>query len=188
MARSLVRRWRFDQLQASPGSRAGVRGAMDWLTAATYQLTEYLIVEDELEAVLDRLQQHQVVVPADPRGAEVFRLTINAIFAHEPGSLSDSQKERVIKRCWHAYRHYIPHSFLAAFFKQIPSGQLRSRIASGAIEHQFRWWVISQMAFRRGEPSERGDYPPEIVRDAKRLSKTLRREGPEHVHRYCVLP
>ena len=117
------------------------------------------------------------------RWHNLFQKGLRALFAHDKDAVTARDRERIGERLWHAYRHFVPPTFLAGFLRQIPSAELLQRAASKEIEPGFKERVVEKLFRALGDgnlpepdidPLERrGRYPRQVEREAKRRLSNL---------------
>lgn len=162
-SKRLVREWEGRRRVGTLGSSNGSPGALEWLTRTSYEVVTHLIGEEQgcvFDARLKRYSRRKSV--SGQQGLRTFQRAMRAIFAHDPRAITDSQRDRVSKRAWHAYRHYVPPHFISGFFRQIDSHSLERRCINGDIEPEFEDWIVCNRSQDVDEECERGTYPSRI--------------------------
>jgi hypothetical protein len=171
----VCRKW--EARKRSAGEDRGSRVA--WLEGVSYRLLK-AIIESDTDNV-EQFEQRSSRYGRDRAGkgasTNLFQRGLMALFAHDPNAITPRDRERIGKRLWHAYRHFVPPEFLAGFLCQIRSAGLLKRAAANEIELGFEDWVAEKLFRARAaeppvvdpEPLERrGTYPKQIQRLAKR--------------------
>ena len=155
--------------------------ALDWLTGVAYDVLKHVLDEDLEELIKERIKIHKRhrrgrVSPANP-----FQTGLMALFAHDKVldeyACRPQDRERVGKRLWHAYRHFVPQPFVLGFIRQLDGDALLERAARNEIEPGFHDWIVERLV--RGDvygDSVRGAYPREIE-DKVRLRASRRRSS-----------
>ncbi|QYE35246.1 hypothetical protein KZX46_04390 [Polymorphobacter sp. PAMC 29334] len=133
-----------------------------WLERTCYALVMGYIKSEAEDAFEARIEQYQRKLRGPRSSGTIFQTALMAITAHQGDAISAGLRERVGKRLWHAYRHYVPPVFLNGFFKQIGSKDLPRRATDEEIEPGFDEWIAEQLAQETNFDS-RGTYPGRIL-------------------------
>lgn len=160
-----------EEWQSRRRSRASAsRAASDpSLEKTCYDVLTGFLKAQQSDAFEDRIRRYKRYSRGIRGNTNIFQIGMMAIAAHDRDVISPRDRERVGKRLWHAYRHYVPPAFLTGFFKQLDSHNLLGRAAENQIEPGFDEWIAQQLS-GRDQSHERGIYPLHIVKLSERLS------------------
>lgn len=119
-SRMVSREW-YVQQSRTDGS---VATRVAWLESVSYRLLKAIIESDsdyvggaDIELFDRRSAQFGRDRGAKGANANLFQKGLMALFAHDKGAITPRDRERIEKRLWHAYRHFVPPTFLAGFFQ-----------------------------------------------------------------------
>jgi hypothetical protein len=156
-----------DSIVAGWDFRRGERGAIRWLEQETYELLSHVLDCDCQEVFEPRL------ATCEKRGAKgsdnPFRTGLRVIFARSSNPITDSQRERAAIRLMHAFRHFIPKQYLAAFLKKAGSRPNLSTIEPG-----YEDWIGMNIVWAEADMDARGPYPPAVAKTYQKWDKAKR--------------
>ena len=142
-----------------------------WLQGVTYQFIGLMISNG-----FDYLFEERIVNFGRKQNSgkqlNPFQKGLLATFAHDKGILTESQRHRLGIRLWYAYRHYVPHEFLAGFVTQVWSTGADQRAAAESIEPDFVSWVMMERAVDSA-PERRGQYPAVVEQKVEQIRAVI---------------
>lgn len=148
----------------------------EWLQGVTYQLIGMIISNGFAGLFKERIANFDRKRPATAKQINPFQIGLLATFAHDKGVMNEPERRYFGTRLWYAYRHYVPHEFLAGFLHQVWVKGAEERAATDYIEPNFVSWVMLQRAVDP-TPMRRGQYPAafeERVEQTKMVISALR--------------
>lgn len=140
-------------------SRSGSKRDLAWLAVTAYEVIGEM-VRNELDDVFERrIAEHGRRRRGRTGNPNRFQVGLLAIFADGLDAVNARDRERIGKKLWRAYRHYVPPQFLTGFLMQ-PRGEL---LPGHDLSRDFRDWIIDRRADESAAENEsRGEYPIEI--------------------------
>lgn len=158
VSRAICRKW--EGMKAGCSLERGRHVA--WLEGVSYRLFKDMIERDfDIVAIFERrCSDHGRAPTAKSAHTNLFQKGLSALFAHDWNAITPRDRERIGKRLWHAFRHFVPPEFLAGFLAQIPSEGLLKRAAANEIEPGFESWVIEKLKLVSGGTSPEKDLDP----------------------------
>ncbi len=140
----------------------------EWLQGVTYQLIGMIISNGFAGLFEERIANFGRRRPATAKQINPFQIGHLATFAHDKGVMNETERHHFGTRLWYAYRHYVPHEFLAGFLHQVWAKGTEQRAATDYIEPDFVSWVMFERAVDP-TPECRGQYPIAIEEKVERV-------------------
>lgn len=140
-------------------SRPGLKRDLSWLAGTAYEVIGEMVqneVDDVFEMRIAENGRHRRGRIGSPNR---FQVGLMALFADDPNAVNARDRERIGKKLWRAYRHYVPPELLIGFLMQ-PKGEL---LPGHDLSRDFLDWIIDRRSEESAAENEsRGEYPSEI--------------------------
>jgi hypothetical protein len=152
-------------------SRPGLKRDLSWLAVTAYEVIGELVRNEQDDMFEMRIAENGRHRRGRIGSPNRFQVGLMALFADDPDAVNARDRERIGKKLWRAYRHYVPPQFLIGFIMQ-PKGEL---LPGSDLSRDFQDWIIDRRAKESAAENEgRGEYPNEIE-DAVEERQSLRR-------------
>lgn len=140
-------------------SRPGSKRDLAWLAVTAYEVIAEMLnneLDDVFEICIEENGRHRRGRIGSPNR---FQVGLMALFADEPNAVNTRDRERIGKKLWRAYRHYVPPELLTGFLMQ-PKGEL---LPGHDLSRDFMDWIIDRRSEESAAKNEsRGEYPSAI--------------------------
>ena len=127
-----------------------------WLLPISYRFICHMIEEGLESEILRRIKKYKRHTSSE----NVFSRYLLGIFAEDQANFTESDRHRISRQLWYAYRHYVPWLFLNGFLLQMKDFDLQSDLLK--IEPGFEDWIIERRALPFEDRRIRGAYPKHI--------------------------
>lgn len=146
----------------------GRRRDLGWLEVTCYALLVQMLNLDLAGLFDERIRQHGRYSKGSRGNPNCFQTGLMALFADDAECLGARDRERMGKRMWRAYRHYVPPVFLLGFLEQQRSG-------ASELEPGFAAWIAERRWCERDDSGARGTYPAAIEEAVQRRERIRER-------------
>lgn len=144
--------------------RAGdLRSWLSWVRPICYRFIVHCIEHGCMDDLRRRIRRYN----RQTNSEDLFSVCLLAIFAEDSANFTESDRYRISRQLWYAYRHYVPWQFLNGFLSQLHNFENQKMLSR--IERGFEDWIVQRRSVDYGSVEYRGNYPEEIevrVRDA----------------------
>lgn len=141
---------------ARRNSRSSTEAWESWLRPVSYRFICHMIEEGLESDILRRIKKYKRHTSSE----NIFSRYLLGIFAEDQANFTESDRHRISRQLWYAYRHYVPWHFLNGFLLQMKDFDLQSDLLK--IEPGFEDWIIERRAFPSQDRRIRGAYPKHI--------------------------
>lgn len=127
-----------------------------WFRPVSYRFVCHIIDEGFEDEILARIKKYKRYTESE----NVFSRYLLGIFAEDQANFTESDRHRMSRQLWYAYRHYVPWNFLNGFLLQLKDFDVQSDLLR--IEPGFEDWIIERRALSPEDRRIRGAYPKHI--------------------------